>query len=192
VTRIIAGRAGGRRLAVPSEGTRPTSDRVREALFSALAHDPGLDGAVVLDLCAGSGALGLEALSRGAAHATFVEMDRRAVAVLKKNVAAVGLGGDVRYGPAGTVLETEPGRAHDLVLVDPPYAEPDDAIARWLHTGRRTGWISDDAVVVVERARAKEPFPWPEGFEGTRERRYGDTVIHVGGCYGPPMPEVQR
>ncbi|GAA1874463.1 16S rRNA (guanine(966)-N(2))-methyltransferase RsmD [Pseudonocardia ailaonensis] len=192
MTRIIAGKAGGRRLAVPSEGTRPTSDRVREALFSALAHDPGLEGAVVLDLCAGSGALGLEALSRGAAHATFVEMDRRAVAVLRRNVEAVGLGGDVRYGPAGTVLETAPGRAHDLVLVDPPYAEPDEAIARWLRTGRRTGWISDDAVVVVERARSTGAFGWPEGVEGLRERRYGDTVIHVGGCYGPAMPGETR
>jgi len=188
MTRIIAGKAGGRRLVVPAEGTRPTSDRVREALFSALDHDPGLTGAVVLDLCAGSGALGLEALSRGAAHATFVELDKRAVAVLKKNVAAVGLGGDVRYGPAGTVLETPAPHAHDLVLADPPYAEPDEAIARWLHTGRRTGWIAADAVVVVERARSTEAFPWPEGFEAVRERRYGDTVVHVGGCYGPAMP----
>jgi 16S rRNA (guanine966-N2)-methyltransferase len=188
VTRIIAGAAGGRRLTVPSEGTRPTSDRVREALFSSLSHDPGLSGAVVLDLCAGSGALGLEALSRGAAHATFVEMDKRAVAVLRKNVAVVGLGGDVRYGPAGTVLETAPPRAHDLVFVDPPYAEPDAAVARWLHTGLRSGWIAADAVLVVERARSREPFPWPEGVAGLRERRYGDTVIHVGGCYGPVMP----
>lgn len=192
MTRIIAGVAGGRRLSVPSQGTRPTSDRVREALFSSLEHDPGLSGAAVLDLCAGSGALGLEALSRGAAHATFVELDKRAVAVLKKNVAVVGLGGDVRYGPAGTVLESAPPRAHDLVFVDPPYAEPDEAIARWLHTGRRTGWLAVDAVVVVERSRGSA-FAWPEGFEAVRERRYGDTVLHVGGCYGPAMPgEVQR
>ncbi|GAA4551845.1 16S rRNA (guanine(966)-N(2))-methyltransferase RsmD [Pseudonocardia xishanensis] len=191
MTRIIAGAAGGRRLTVPAEGTRPTSDRVREALFSSLTHDPGVDGAVVLDLCAGSGALGLEALSRGAAHATFVELDRRAVAVLRKNVAAVGLGGDVRYGPAGTVLESEPAHAHDLVFVDPPYAEPDEAIARWLHTGRLSGWIAPDAVVVVERERGAA-FPWPEGFTGVRERRYGDTVLHVGGCYGPDMPGEVR
>ncbi|GAA4693678.1 16S rRNA (guanine(966)-N(2))-methyltransferase RsmD [Pseudonocardia yuanmonensis] len=193
MTRIIAGEARGRRLRVPSDGTRPTSDRVREALFSALEHDPGLVDAVVLDLCAGTGALGLEALSRGAAEATFVELDRRAVAVLRANVALVGLGGDVRYGPAGTVLETAPPHAHDLVFVDPPYAEPDEAIARWLHTGRRTGWIAAEAVVVVERARSKGGFPWPEGFAAVRERRYGDTVIHVGGCYGPAMPtEAQR
>ncbi|MFR9805751.1 16S rRNA (guanine(966)-N(2))-methyltransferase RsmD [Pseudonocardia sp. RS010] len=193
MTRIIGGRAGGRRLAVPGVGTRPTSDRVREALFSSLDHDPGLAGTAVLDLCAGTGALGLEALSRGAVHATFVELDRRAVAVLKKNVAIVGLGGDVRYGPAGTVLAAAAPRVHDVVFVDPPYAEPDEAIARWLHTGRRTGWIAAEAVVVVERARSAGGFPWPEGFAAVRERRYGDTVIHVGGCYGPPMPaEAQQ
>jgi 16S rRNA (guanine966-N2)-methyltransferase len=180
LTRIIAGRAGGRLLRVPAAGTRPTSDRVREALFSALDHDPGLSGATVLDLCAGTGALGLEALSRGAASATFVEMDRRAVSVLRANVSAVGLGGDVRYGPAGTVLEQDPPHEHDLVLVDPPYAEPAEAVSRWLHTGRRTGWISADATVVVERG-SREGFPWPEGFAALRERRYGDTVIHIGG-----------
>ena len=91
MTRIIAGIAGGRRLAVPPKGTRPTSDRVREALFASLGHDPGLVGAAVLDLCAGTGVLGLEALSRGAAHALFVESDRRAAAVLRRNVAALGL-----------------------------------------------------------------------------------------------------
>ncbi|MCF7550193.1 16S rRNA (guanine(966)-N(2))-methyltransferase RsmD [Pseudonocardia sp. WMMC193] len=191
MTRIIAGQAGGRRLTVPSEGTRPTSDRVREALFSALEHDPGLSGAHVLDLCAGTGALGLEALSRGAASATFVEMDRRAVGVLRKNLAVVGLGGDVRYGPAGTVLAGDPPRPHDLVFVDPPYAEPDSAIAGWLATGLRSGWIGE-GTVVVERSRSREPFPWPAGYAGVRERRYGDTVIHVGDCYGPGMAGETR
>src|SRR6476469_10915414 len=123
VTRIIAGRAGGRRIAVPPAGTRPTSDRVREALFSALTADPGLDGAAVLDLCAGSGALGLEALSRGAAHALFVESDRRAAAVLRRNVAGLGLPGCVvRAAPAAAVLAAPADRSYDVVLVDPPYA----------------------------------------------------------------------
>ncbi|MBW0105087.1 16S rRNA (guanine(966)-N(2))-methyltransferase RsmD [Pseudonocardia sp. KRD291] len=180
MTRLIAGRAGGRRLAVPPSGTRPTSDRVREALFSALEHDPGLDGAVVLDVCAGSGALGLEALSRGALDAVFVESDRRAALVLRRNVAEVGLGGRVVTGPAGSVLGRESEQAFDVVLVDPPYAVPDAEVAGWLAAAAAGGWLADGAVVVVERARSKEPFPWPSGIEGLRDRRYGDTVLHVG------------
>jgi 16S rRNA (guanine966-N2)-methyltransferase len=177
VTRIIAGRAGGRRIAVPPSGTRPTSDRVREALFSALTADPGLDGAAVLDLCAGSGALGLEALSRGAAHALFVELDRRAAGVLRRNVADVGLpGAVVRTATAATVLAGPADRAYDLVLVDPPYATPDAEVARWLAAAHPRGWLADGAVVVVERPRGGA-FPWPAPLEPVRERRYGDTVL---------------
>jgi 16S rRNA (guanine966-N2)-methyltransferase len=180
VTRIIAGAAGGRRIVVPGAGTRPTSDRVREALFSALAVDPGLDGAAVLDLCAGSGALGLEALSRGAAHALFVESDRRAAGVLRRNVAAVGLpGAAVRAGTAATVLAGPADRPYDLVLIDPPYATPDADVARWLAAAHAHGWLAGDAVVVVERPRGEE-FPWPDPLVSVRERRYGDTVLHTG------------
>ena len=162
VTRIVAGVAGGRRLAVPPSGTRPTSDRVREALFSALAHDPGLSGAAVLDLCAGSGALGLEALSRGAAHVLFVESDRRAAAVLRRNVAAVDLpGAQVRAAPAAAVLAGPPDRAYDLLLVDPPYATSDAEVAGWLVAAVANGWLADDATVVVERPTRGGPFPWP-------------------------------
>jgi 16S rRNA (guanine966-N2)-methyltransferase len=187
LTRIIAGKAGGRRLAVPGSGTRPTSDRVREALFSALDHDPGLEGAAVLDLCAGTGALGLEALSRGAAHAVFVESDRKAAGVLRRNLATVGLGGEVRLGTVGAVLAGPAPRPFDLVLVDPPYAVTDDEVAAWLHAAAAHGWLATDAVVIVERGRGASGFPWPQPLEGVRERRYGDTVIHVGGCYGPAM-----
>jgi 16S rRNA (guanine966-N2)-methyltransferase len=180
VTRIIAGRAGGRRIAVPPAGTRPTSDRVREALFSALTADPGLDGAAVLDLCAGSGALGLEALSRGAAHALFVEADRRAGAVLRRNVAALGLpGAAVRIASAAAVLAAPADRPYDVVLVDPPYAVPDADVAGWLAAAGAHGWLADDAVVVVERGRGAT-FPWPAPLVALRERRYGDTVLHVG------------
>lgn len=180
MTRIIAGRAGGRRLSVPPSGTRPTSDRVREALFSALEHDPGLDGAVVLDLCAGSGALGLEALSRGAADAVFVESDRRAAGVLRRNVADVGLGGRVLAGAAAAVLGRSAAQAFDVVLVDPPYAVPDGEVAGWLAAAVAGGWLADGAVVVVERARSRDAFPWPAGVTGVRDRRYGDTVLHLG------------
>jgi 16S rRNA (guanine966-N2)-methyltransferase len=180
VTRIIAGTAGGRRLAVPPSGTRPTSDRVREALFSALAASPGLAGAAVLDLCAGSGALGLEALSRGADHALFVESDRRAAAVLRRNVVELGLpGAVVRVATAAAVLSGRADRAYDLVLVDPPYTVPDSEVAGWLAAAHVHGWLADEAVVVVERPRSGEPFPWPSPLRPERERRYGDTVLHT-------------
>ncbi|MCY7341535.1 MAG: 16S rRNA (guanine(966)-N(2))-methyltransferase RsmD [Pseudonocardia sp.] len=186
MTRIIAGRAGGRRLAVPPRGTRPTSDRVREALFAALDHDPGLDGAAVLDLCAGSGALGLEALSRGAGHALFVESDPRAAAVLRRNVAELGLlGAVVRVAPAAVVLAVPAGRGYDVVLVDPPYEVPDAEIAGWLRSAAAHGWLAADATVVVERAARTGSFPWPEPTRPARERRYGDTVLHVGYRPGP-------
>lgn len=185
MTRLIAGRAGGRRLAVPPSGTRPTSDRVREALFSALDHDPGLAGTAVLDLCAGSGALGLEALSRGAAHAAFVESDRRAASVLRRNVAAVDLGGQVLAGRAGTVLAGPAPRAFDVVLVDPPYAVGDDEIAGWLTAAAAHGWLAAAATVVVERGRGPGGFAWPDGFEPGRARRYGDTVLHRALRTGP-------
>jgi 16S rRNA (guanine966-N2)-methyltransferase len=189
VTRIVAGAAGGRRLVVPPRGTRPTSDRVREALFSALDNDPGLGGAAVLDLCAGSGALGLEALSRGAAHALFVESDRRAVAVLRRNVADLGLpGAVVRPGTAGSVLGGTADRAYDVVLVDPPYEVPAAEVAGWLAAAAANGWLAEDAVVVVERAARGGPFPWPAGLAGRRERRYGDTVLHVG-VHGSGSPQ---
>lgn len=195
MTRIIAGVAGGRRLAVPATGTRPTSDRVREALFSALTADPGLVGASVLDLCAGSGALGLEALSRGAAHALFVESDRRAAAVLRRNVAELGLpGAAVRVAPAAAVLAGPAGRAYDVLLVDPPYEVPDAEIAGWLVAAVAHGWLAGDATVVVERASRSGGFAWPEPLCGVRERRYGDTTLHVGchtGRSGAHVPEVR-
>ncbi len=180
MTRIVAGTARGRRLSVPPKGTRPTSDRVREALFSALDADPGLTGTAVLDLCAGSGALGLEALSRGAEHALLVESDRRAAAVLRRNVADLGLpGAVVRAAPAATVLGAPADRAYDVVLVDPPYDLPAAEVAGWLAAAGRNGWLAGDAVVVVERAARAGAFPWPEPLHPVRERRYGDTVLHV-------------
>ncbi len=180
MTRIIAGAAGGRRIAVPPKGTRPTSDRVREALFSALDAGPGLDGAAVLDLCAGSGALGLEALSRGADHALLVESDRRAAGVLQRNVATVGLpGAQVRVAQAGAVLAAPADRAYDVVLVDPPYDVPATEVAGWLAAAAANGWLAEGAVVVVERAGRDGEFPWPAPLRAGRVRRYGDTTLHT-------------
>jgi 16S rRNA (guanine966-N2)-methyltransferase len=188
VTRIIAGAVGGRRIAVPPQGTRPTSDRVREALFSSLEAGPGLRGAAVLDLCAGSGALGIEALSRGAAHALFVESDKRAAATLRRNLADLGLAGvaTLRVATAGSVLAGPAPRSYDVVLIDPPYAIADTEIAGWLRDAWAHGWLAGEAIVVVERPARSGAFEWPEPIRALRDRRYGDTVLHVGLCYGSP------
>ncbi|HEX7658183.1 MAG TPA: 16S rRNA (guanine(966)-N(2))-methyltransferase RsmD [Pseudonocardiaceae bacterium] len=179
MTRIVAGTAGGRRLTVPPRGTRPTSERVREALFNALESLVDLDGLWVLDLYAGSGALGFEALSRGAAEATFVESDRRAVEVLRRNAAALGLpGARVVAGSVEAFVASEPDHRYDVVLADPPYAVSNEALGEVLARLVAGGWLAEDAVLVVERAaRDAEPL-WPAGITPIRSRRYGDTVTH--------------
>lgn len=177
MTRIVAGTAGGRRLRVPPHGTRPTSERVREALFSALDAAGVVADARVLDLYAGSGALGLEALSRGAADAVFIEADRRAADVLRANLRDVGLGGSIRHGRAEAALARPPDAPFDLVLADPPYDLPSAELHHVLRllTG---GWLAPGALVVVERALRDGELDWPEGFEPLRVRRYGDTALH--------------
>lgn len=179
--RIVAGVAGGRRLAVPPHGTRPTSDRVREAVFSALQARCDLNGARVLDLYAGSGALGLEALSRGAVHVRFVESNRRAAAVLRRNVEALGLpGAHVTAGAVQVVLQSDPGEPYDVVLADPPYVLDDSTLAGVLAALARGGWLARSALLVVERP-AKAPAPiWPDGVVARTHRRYGDTVVYYG------------
>lgn len=177
MTRIIAGAAKGRRLSVPPDVTRPTSDRVREALFSALDSALGAwAGVRVLDLYAGSGALGLEAASRGAAHVTLVERDRRALATLRANVDAVALPGVVvRAGDVVRVVAVPAPEPYDLVLADPPYdleaTEVEQVLARLVD-----GWLVPGARVVVERDR-RRGFSWPTGYRPEPERRYGDTVL---------------
>jgi 16S rRNA (guanine966-N2)-methyltransferase len=178
VTRIVAGTAGGRRLKVPPKGTRPTSERVREALFNALETAGELDGAHVLDLYAGSGALGLEALSRGAADALFVEADRRAVDVLRGNVTALGLGGTVRAGQVEAVVAAPAPRPYDLVLADPPYAVDAAALGGVLAALAAGGWLGGSALVVVERAARDGEPGWPGGYTPTRAKKYGDTAVY--------------
>ncbi len=186
VVRIVAGVAGGRRLAVPSHGTRPTSDRVREAVFSAVQARWDLDGARVLDLYAGSGALGLEALSRGAAHVRFVEFDRRAAAVLRRNVEALGLGGpggtaaQVTTGAVQVVLHDDPGEPYDVVLADPPYALDEATLAGVLSALASGGWLARSALLVVERPAKALPPTWPDGVVAVAARRYGDTAVYYG------------
>ncbi|GAA3575186.1 16S rRNA (guanine(966)-N(2))-methyltransferase RsmD [Amycolatopsis ultiminotia] len=174
----MAGTAGGRRLKVPPKGTRPTSERVREALFNALEVAGELDGARVLDLYAGSGALGLEALSRGAADAWFVEADRRAVDVLRGNVTDLRLGGTVRAGQVETVVAGPASATFDLLLADPPYAVDAAALGAVLTALDSGGWLTDGALAVVERAARDGAPEWPEAFVPTRDKRYGDTALY--------------
>jgi 16S rRNA (guanine966-N2)-methyltransferase len=181
VTRIVAGAAKGRQLAVPARGTRPTSGRAREALFSTLTVMLDLAGARVLDLYAGTGAVGLEALSRGAAQATFVESDRAAVATLYRNIAAVGLpGASVVRGTVQEYLAGRPDAPFDLAYADPPYALEEGALADVLSALAEPGWLVPDAVVVVERAsRGSEPC-WPNVIQSIRQKRYGEGSLWYG------------
>jgi 16S rRNA (guanine966-N2)-methyltransferase len=170
--RVIAGTSGGRRLVAPEgTATRPTSDRVREATFNALASLDALEDAEVLDLFAGSGALGIEALSRGAAHATFVDDDRRAIQAIEANLAATGLTdrATVVRGPAQRVLD-DARRLHQrwsLALLDPPYAFD--------------GWadllVAVPAELVV--AESGQPVAIPDPWRAIRERRYGTTLVAI-------------
>ncbi|MFW5416716.1 16S rRNA (guanine(966)-N(2))-methyltransferase RsmD [Nocardiopsis sp. CNT-189] len=184
MSRIIAGAAGGRRISVPDgRTTRPTSDRAREALFSSVLSElGGLDGARVLDLYAGSGAIGLEALSRGAGHALMVEADRRAAAVIRRNIGALGLPGALLAADrVRRVLSRGPsGGRYDLVVADPPYAVSEEEVGEVLAALRDGGWLAEGALVVLERpSRGPEP-SWPEGYTGTRGRRYGEAALWYG------------
>jgi 16S rRNA (guanine966-N2)-methyltransferase len=176
--RIIAGEAGGRRLAVPPGiGVRPTSDRVKESLFSALG--PGrLVGARVLDLYAGSGALGLEALSRGAAEAVLVERDQAAARAVRANIDDLGFGdrAALRVSSVAAFLGAPPDDPFDLALLDPPYDAPAVELEATLRR-LAEGWLAPDATVVVERAAGSSPLQWPAGWGSTWERCYGDTLV---------------
>jgi 16S rRNA (guanine966-N2)-methyltransferase len=180
VTRIIAGRAGSIVLDVPDAGTRPTSDRVRESLFGALEATGGLDGAAVLDLYAGSGALALEAVSRGATSADLVEKSARAAAVATRNAdrvsRAVGAGARVHVhrGSADTFLRSARG-PFDIVFLDPPYDVGEAELAATLDL--LVPLLADGADVIIERG-SRSPAPaLPEGLVATRSKRYGDTTL---------------
>jgi 16S rRNA (guanine966-N2)-methyltransferase len=185
MTRVIAGAAGGRRLAVPrGMSTRPTSDRAREGLFASLLSELGdFRGLRVLDLYAGSGAVGLEALSRGAASVLLVESDARAAAVIKANVAAVALpGATVATDRVERLLARAPEQeqeGYDVAFADPPYSVSDEAVTNMLtHLGQ--GWLKQDALVVVERATRSGPVEWPPGYSQGKSRRYGEATFWYG------------
>jgi 16S rRNA (guanine966-N2)-methyltransferase len=200
MTRVIAGAARGRRLAVPpGDGTRPTGDRARESLFSALESEfGGLSGLSVLDLFAGSGALGLEALSRGAAEVLLVEADRRVTRLIAQNIAAVDLpGARVVADRAERAVAAGPPKEapFDLVLLDPPYAVSDAEVVTILTGLAEGGWLAADAVAVLERSSRDPDFPWPEGYEPTRTKTYGEArmnfavwYVHGASTTGPLNP----
>lgn len=211
MTRIVAGTVGGRALQVPPRGTRPTSERVREAIFSRLEHLGVVDDAHVLDLYAGSGALGLEAASRGAADVTLVDSARVAADVARRNVATLGLSNvHVVAQPAETFVAgvaagvaqraavggavgaagaPTAGRGHGpyhLVLVDPPYDVTAEALERVLAHLAVPGVLDPAAVVVVERStRTPEP-AWPSGWELVARKDYGETTVYF---VGPELPD---
>ncbi len=192
MSRIIGGSARGRRLKTPpGTRTRPTSDRVREALFSSLESELGtLAGVRFLDLFAGSGAVGLEASSRGAGSVVLVEHDRATAALIRANATALGLEhATVHAIKAERLAEThanQPGTGFDVVFADPPYGMETEAVGAVLTGLLHAGLVSDGTVVVVERPRRGDPWVWPMGLKGMREKRYGETMLYYGQITGSP------
>lgn len=195
MTRIIAGVARGRRLRVPPGGrTRPTADRAREGLFSAIeARVVDLGNVRFCDLYAGSGAVGLEALSRGVAAVTFVESARPALTVLRDNIATVGLpGATVVAGRLPTVLADAPAQPFHVLFADPPYSTAATEVVQVLELAA-AGWLADGALVVLERSSRDAELLWPSWWEPLASRRYGEATFwygraRIGG--GPLRPPV--
>jgi 16S rRNA (guanine966-N2)-methyltransferase len=188
--RIVGGRLRGRALAGPkSDAIRPTSDRLRETIFNILAHgyDDAVEGARVLDLFAGTGAMGLEALSRGAAFALFVDDGAQARGIIRENVEALGLGGATRLfrRDATRMGAAAPNAPFSLVFCDPPYGK--DLAPRALRSCAEGGWLVPGALVVVEEAQGVE-VALPEGFAEVERRDYGETKV-VFGRYGAAAAE---
>ena len=183
MTRIVAGTLRGRRLATPpGRDTRPTSDRVREALFSTLEALTDLSGSRFADLYAGSGAVGLEAASRGAAAVLLVESEPRAARVISGNIAALGLAARcrLRTGRVASVIAAGAEQPYDIVFADPPYGLEGREVTTVLAALVDHRWLADDAVVVVERS-TRDPDPdWPPGFVVDRGRRYGESTLWYG------------
>lgn len=191
MTRIIGGTAGGRRIAAPrGAATRPTSDRVREALFSAIESWCGsLSGLRFLDLYAGSGAIGLEAWSRGAGVVSMVEHDRRTATMILTNAKSLGFHkADVVAASVAGTLGRHPAAPYDVVYLDPPYPLADEAVVADLDALGRHGWLVPGALVVVERSVRSPAVAWPEGFTGLRDRRYGDSTLWYGHAAPAPPP----
>jgi 16S rRNA (guanine966-N2)-methyltransferase len=194
MARIIGGDAGGRRIRTPTgDATRPTSDRVREALFSAVDAALGsLHGLRFLDLYAGSGAVGLEARSRGAGVVTLVERDRRTAGVIRENVRALGLTQvEVLVSSVARSLERPPRAPYDVVFLDPPYAVPTDEVVAALTALCAFDWLTPEALVVVERSSRGPEIGWPAGLTGDRRRKYGETTLWYGHATGEDTEDIK-
>ncbi len=180
MTRLIGGRAGGRRLLIPAgRETRPTTDRVREALFSRLEHDGWIQDLAVLDLFAGSGALGLEAASRGAATVTLVEQQAPAARAIARNAEELGLHSGCQLAVVTDKVQkflTRAPQQYDLVIADPPYPLDEEELAEVLRT-LATGWLTAQALVVVERSRRSPEPRWSGRLQGIDQRRYGEAQL---------------
>ena len=192
MTRIIGGSAGGRRLTTPrGQHTRPTSDRVREALFSAIeAWCGSLSGLRFLDLYAGSGAVGLEARSRGAGVVTLVEQDRRTAALISGNVKTLGFGQvEVLGASVASTLARTPVAPYDVVFLDPPYPLGNADVEAALQSLVDHDWLSPGALVVVERSVRGAAPEWPSGIEPGRDKKYGETLLRYGHAVPHSSPQ---
>jgi 16S rRNA (guanine966-N2)-methyltransferase len=191
VTRIIAGEWGGRRLRTPpGDGTRPTSDRVRESMFQSMGTMlGGFASLQVLDLFAGSGALGLEAESRGAV-AELVESDRRAASVIAQNIRDLGSRSRLHRTTAERFLAGRAAAGWDLALLDPPYAMATLEVHALLRRLGEDDNLHEDALVVIERS-TRDPFTWPDGYEAVRDKAYGETTLWYGRPVVDPVPATR-
>jgi 16S rRNA (guanine966-N2)-methyltransferase len=183
MTRIIAGIAKGRNLKVPQSGTRPTSDRVREAVFTSLTSRVGnFANLVILDLYAGSGAFALEAISRGAAKAVAVEKHSGTANIIKENANSIGFDLEVKITDVISFLKSQASEKFDIVYVDPPYDHSNDEVEAVLKLLQANGYLADESLVAVERSARGAQFAWPQGYEQVQERTYGETLVKTGIC----------
>ena len=194
MSRIVAGSAGGRRISMPrGSGTRPTTDWVREAIFSAIAAWAGraavapeeaLAGLGFCDLYAGSGAVGLEAASRGAAPVLQVEHDRRAVQHIRRSAADLGLNVTIQVGDVPSLLHRSAPDGFDIVFADPPYDLASEILDAQLSTLVDRGWVSRPGLIILERSRRSASPNWPVSVTETWARAYGETTIYFGSLEG--------
>ncbi len=190
VSRIIAGTRRGHRLTMPATSrTRPTADRVREAVFSAIvswagvaavSSDESMAGLGFADLYAGSGAIGLEAASRGAAPVLLVESDRRTADVARANADSLRLAVEIHTATVQQLVAGPRREPFDVVWLDPPYEVRTEVIDGLLDELVANQWVAVDGLIVVERGRRSDPVSWPAGFSGGWTRRYGETMVSYG------------